>query len=160
MTTPLTYTAKAFVNAVNVNYPGSAYSSYERSAIEVELTPDPGAPVSFKGTVGLNAALGASHDFVASDLLGAPVEVTIRLMTKKTRVVSWKADEVPLGAWLRGGGGPFTFTRVSDEGVWVVNGGGSGNWSISFDTLAEGYEHSTDGGKTWSAAGRVEEVYE
>jgi hypothetical protein len=58
----------------------------------------------------------------------------------------WTADEVPLGAWMR---------DVSKQDYrWLIHTSGSN------DTRNEwlvGYEHSTDGGKTWKECGVMEE---
>jgi hypothetical protein len=57
----------------------------------------------------------------------------------------WTADEVPLGAWMR---------DVSKQDYrWLIHT--SGNADTRKDWLV-GYEHSTDGGKTWKECG----VYE
>jgi len=62
-----------------------------------------------------------------------------------TKLRPWTADEVPLGAWMR---------DVSKQDYrWLIHTSGSN------DTRNEwlvGYEHSTDGGKTWKECG----VYE
>lgn len=94
--------------------------------------------------------------------IGAQVKITIEIQEPKTKVVPWKAEEVPLGAWLRVKGypGAVQFTRVSDESVTVVNGNGSYDHPLSFKRLAEVYEHSTDGGKTWRPAGKETMTYE
>ena len=61
----------------------------------------------------------------------------------------WTADEVPLGAWIRRKDALYCGRRVlicetydeSTRSTWLVTS-----------------EHSTDGGKTWSACGVVEEA--
>jgi hypothetical protein len=58
----------------------------------------------------------------------------------------WTADEVPLGAWMR-------FKRNPQDRVllgWV-------SVQSDRDLWLDEREHSTDGGKTWSACGVVEE---
>ncbi|MDI9409365.1 MAG: hypothetical protein QM523_09000 [Candidatus Pacebacteria bacterium] len=58
----------------------------------------------------------------------------------------WTADEVPLGAWMR-------FKRNPQDRVllgWV-------SVQADRDLWLDEREHSTDGGKTWSACGVVEE---
>jgi hypothetical protein len=58
----------------------------------------------------------------------------------------WTADEVPLGAWMR---------DVSKQDYrWLIHT--SGNADTRKDWLV-GYEHSTDGGKTWLPCGVMEE---
>jgi len=58
----------------------------------------------------------------------------------------WTADEVPLGAWMR---------DVSKQDYrWLIHT--SGNADTRKDWLV-GYEHSTDGGKTWHPCGVMEE---
>ena len=59
----------------------------------------------------------------------------------------WTADEVPLGAWMR-------FKRNPQDRVllgWV-------SVQSDRDLWLDEREHSTDGGKTWSACGVVEEA--
>ena len=59
----------------------------------------------------------------------------------------WTADEVPLGAWMR-------FKRNPQDRVllgWV-------SVQADRDLWLDEREHSTDGGKTWSACGVVEEA--
>ena len=59
----------------------------------------------------------------------------------------WTADEVPLGAWMR---------DVSKQDYrWLIHT--SGNADTRKDWLV-GYEHSTDGGKTWKECGVMEET--
>jgi hypothetical protein len=59
----------------------------------------------------------------------------------------WTADEVPLGAWMR---------DVSKQDYrWLIHT--SGNADTRKDWLV-GYEHSTDGGKTWLPCGVMEEA--
>ena len=59
----------------------------------------------------------------------------------------WTADEVPLGAWMRSKHNPqdrmliYWVNSQSDRELWLGKN-----------------EHSTDGGKTWSACGVVEEA--
>ena len=58
----------------------------------------------------------------------------------------WTSDEVPLGAWMR-------FKRNPQDRVllgWV-------SVQSDRDLWLDEREHSTDGGKTWSACGVVEE---
>ena len=59
----------------------------------------------------------------------------------------WTADEVPLGAWMR------EKRRLDDRRILA--------WTSSQadrDMWLDEREHSTDGGKTWSACGVVEEA--
>ena len=66
-------------------------------------------------------------------------------LTAKLR--PWTADEVPLGAWMRG---------VSKQDFrWLIHT--SGNNDTRKDWLVS-YEHSTDGGKTWLPCGVMEEA--
>lgn len=60
---------------------------------------------------------------------------------------SWTADEVPLGAWMR--------TGPNGEYRWLIDTSGH---NIKRKEWLESCEHSTDGGKTWSACGVVEEA--
>jgi hypothetical protein len=63
-----------------------------------------------------------------------------------TTLRPWTADEVPLGAWMRG---------VSRQDYrWLIHT--SGNNDTRKDWLV-GYEHSTDLGKTWLPCGVMEE---
>jgi hypothetical protein len=59
----------------------------------------------------------------------------------------WKPDEVPLGAQMRQTGKP--------QYRWLIDRSASD--SHRKDWFNNGYEHSTDGGKTWHPCG-VEEV--
>ena len=59
----------------------------------------------------------------------------------------WTADEVPLGAWGRNPKYPKT--------RWLIDRTSSEENRIDW---CKNYEHSTDGGKTWSACGVVEEA--
>ena len=59
----------------------------------------------------------------------------------------WTADEVPLGAWIR-------YKKVIDDRSVLA-------WTSTQrdrDIWLDEREHSTDGGKTWSACGIVEEA--
>jgi hypothetical protein len=59
----------------------------------------------------------------------------------------WTADEVPLGAWMR---------DVSKQDYrWLIHT--SGNNDTRNEWLV-GYEHSTDGGKTWLPCGVMEDA--
>jgi hypothetical protein len=59
----------------------------------------------------------------------------------------WTADEVPLGAWMR---------DVSKQDYrWLIHT--SAHDDARKDWLV-GYEHSTDGGKTWKECGVMEEA--
>ena len=67
----------------------------------------------------------------------------------------WTADEVPLGCILK---------TKSTNSVWLLIGRNNvgeiliaGDKYQSPEWLLREYEHSTDGGKTWSACGVVEE---
>ncbi len=155
---PITYTTKSRIVGLNVNSPGRfAFNPM----IEVELRSDIGQPISFHGTLGLD---GLSNDMHVDDpdtILNGEVEVTVRWLVKKTRVVPWKAEEVPLGAWLRGKSpyGAMVIASVGPEGLSFVNSCKSIT-TLSFESVASSYEHSTDGGKTWSPAGRLETIYD
>lgn len=74
----------------------------------------------------------------------------------KREVRPWRADEVPLGCWLRRPEHPdvrWTIFAVSPQGVrWHEH------FVVTFGALMDGYEHSIDGGKTWQPAGRVVEA--
>ena len=59
----------------------------------------------------------------------------------------WTADEVPLGAWMRSKRNPQDRMLIH----WVSSQADRELW------LGKN-EHSTDGGKTWSACGVVEEA--
>ena len=59
----------------------------------------------------------------------------------------WTADEVPLGAQMR--------TGTNGEYRWLIDTSGH---NITRKEWFESCEHSTDGGKTWSACGVVEEA--
>ena len=68
----------------------------------------------------------------------------------------WTADEVPLGCILK---------TKSTNSVWLLIGRNNvgeiliaGDKYQSPEWLFREYEHSTDGGKTWSACGVVEEA--
>ncbi len=78
--------------------------------------------------------------------------------SKVQKVHPWKAADVPLGCWLQfrelskaelGYREPMSFTLVRDTGLETGRG------FYSFDSLAIYWNHSTDGGKTWSPAGEV-----
>ena len=73
---------------------------------------------------------------------------SIEYRIKPTPVLRpWTADEVPLGAWMR-------FKKVIDDRSVLA-------WTSTQrdrDMWLEEREHSTDGGKTWSACGVVEEA--
>lgn len=110
---------------------------------------------TFEGTLGLPAMMA-----LPEDLCGARVEVTFRLLAKGSRVVPWKVEDVPVGCRLREKAKPDTIWFVThadqlnpDASVW------SGNRGWCARGLATGYEHSTDGGKTWRPAGKTEEVW-
>jgi hypothetical protein len=59
----------------------------------------------------------------------------------------WTPDEVPLGAWGRNPKYPKT--------RWLIDRTSSEENRMDW---YKNYEHSTDGGKTWSACGVVEEA--
>ena len=59
----------------------------------------------------------------------------------------WTADEVPLGAQAR--------NRANGEYRWLIDHSGH---NIKRKEWFETCEHSTDGGKTWSACGVVEDA--
>jgi hypothetical protein len=59
----------------------------------------------------------------------------------------WTADEVPLGAWMR--------EKEDVSHRWVVIDTGDVLWQQNW---FEGYEHSTDCGKTWLPCGVMEEA--
>ena len=59
----------------------------------------------------------------------------------------WTADEVPLGAWMRSKRNPQDRMLIH----WV-------NSQADREMWLDKNEHSTDGGKTWSACGVVEEA--
>ena len=59
----------------------------------------------------------------------------------------WTADEVPLGAWIRFKDKPQDRYLLG----WV-------SCQADRDMWLDEREHSTDGGKTWSACGVVEEA--
>ena len=59
----------------------------------------------------------------------------------------WTADEVPLGAWMRSKHNPQDRMLIH----WV-------NSQADRELWLGKNEHSTDGGKTWSACGVVEEA--
>jgi hypothetical protein len=78
------------------------------------------------------------------------------------RLRPWKTEEVPVGALVRNNG-----KKLPPDGcVLIIASGGGGVKMISngelkdvpFDILTEQGEHSTDGGKTWSPCGVVEQV--
>ncbi len=90
----------------------------------------------------------------------ARVRVTVEILTPKTRVVPWKPEQVPFGCWMR-----WSDPETHPNAQALVSVGPTGvilaeTKRLSYDYLAEKMEHSTDGGKTWLPAGRVEEVYE
>ena len=58
----------------------------------------------------------------------------------------WTADEVPLGAWIR-----LKNTNVTRSMIVSVA-------ALNLRLAFKEHEHSTDGGKTWSACGVVEEA--
>ena len=67
---------------------------------------------------------------------------------KPTHVLRpWTEDEVPLGAWMR-----FKLTPSKRHLI------GSVSEQVDRELWLNNYEHSTDGGKTWSACGVVEEA--
>ena len=71
---------------------------------------------------------------------------TVYRIKPTTTLRPWTADEVPLGAWMRG---------VSRQDYrWLIHT--SGNNDTRKDWLV-GYEHSTDLGKTWLPCGVMEE---
>ena len=59
----------------------------------------------------------------------------------------WTADEVPLGAWMRSKRKPEDRMLIH----WVSS-------QCDREMWLDKNEHSTDGGKTWSACGVVEEA--
>ena len=59
----------------------------------------------------------------------------------------WTADEVPLGAWMR--------NKSVQYDRWIIVH--LQYSSRNREEWLDKYEHSTDGGKTWSACGVVEE---
>ena len=59
----------------------------------------------------------------------------------------WTADEVPLGAWV--------LEKANRERRWLITDVHDQEFRSDLLKL---YEHSTDGGKTWSACGVVEEA--
>ena len=61
----------------------------------------------------------------------------------------WTADEVPLGAWMRVKDSPKVGQRIMICGTCEEH---------TRSTWLSKNEHSTDGGKTWSACGVVEEA--
>jgi hypothetical protein len=92
---------------------------------------------------------------------------------KVQKVLPWKASDVPLGCWVRSKSQRnhvALITQIAPEAVIIPSGiswdlknpeciiGGQKGTTVAFGALAGYYEHSTDGGKTWSPAGRV--VYE
>jgi hypothetical protein len=77
---------------------------------------------------------------------------------KAQKVLPWKAEDVPLGCWLRWKESPYAVVAlacVASDRVTLTHGS---THPLAYPYLAEKMEHSTDGGKTWSPAGRV--VYE
>ena len=64
-----------------------------------------------------------------------------------TTIRPWTADEVPLGAQVR------SKSYHPDHRSLIIH---SGN-SMTREGWLNGYEHSTDGGKTWLPCGVVEE---
>jgi hypothetical protein len=56
----------------------------------------------------------------------------------------WTADEVPLGVWMR-------LKNLNETRSMIVSVA-----ALNLETVFKGYEHSTDGGKTWKPCG-VEE---
>ena len=73
-------------------------------------------------------------------------ETTYRIKPTAT-LRPWTADEVPLGAQARNSKYPKT--------RWLIDRTSSEENRIDW---CKNYEHSTDGGKTWSACGVVEEA--
>ena len=59
----------------------------------------------------------------------------------------WTADEVPLGAWI--------LEKANREQRWLITDVHDQEFRSDLLKL---YEHSIDGGKTWSACGVVEEA--
>ncbi len=95
--------------------------------------------------------------------LGSRVKITIEIQEPKVKVVPWKAEEVPLGCWIRMNGGQINRSqviRVDETGVVVMWRAGQPSMHIDFKELARCFDHSTDGGKTWHPAGKETVTYE
>lgn len=82
-----------------------------------------------------------------------------KVVQPQGKVHPWRAAEVPLAAWARfgldawhGDATRYLITAVLRDSVRLGNGK-----DYDFTTLAEGWDYSTDGGKTWLPAGRVEQ---
>lgn len=118
--------------------------------------------------VGLNpeaellADLTLKQLWLAGNEWDRPVKITIEFQEPKIKIVPWKAEEVPLGAWLRyaqdawnGDSTRYVITAVLRDELRLGNGRG-----YDFAHVADRWEHSTDGGKTWLPAGRTETTYE
>ena len=73
-------------------------------------------------------------------------ETTYRIKPTAT-LRPWTADEVPVGGQIR--------SKHSRDYRFLIDR--TANAEVREDWL-KGYEHSTDGGKTWSACGVVEEA--
>lgn len=80
----------------------------------------------------------------------------------QTKLRPWKAEEVPLGCWARcicdrqhGDSTRYLVSAVLTGKARMGNGK-----DYDFADIAENWEHSTDGGKTWKPAGVTETVYE
>ncbi len=152
---PLTFTVQTRIDEVTYNSPTPYMNGWE-PALELGLQSPFGGLVSFRGKVGFaTVPAPLMPDADPSSWQDAVVEVTVRVMTKQTRVVPWKPDEVPLGAQVRCAvvGTRWVLTCVGSERVF------SGDTQFGLADLAARFEHSTDGGRTWHPAGRVEVVH-
>jgi hypothetical protein len=64
----------------------------------------------------------------------------------------WTAEEVPMGAWLRGvSGGKWAITAILQMGIAMGSGTDDKIWT--YEQLLKHYAYTSDGGKTWKPCG-------
>lgn len=68
----------------------------------------------------------------------------------------WKAEEVPLGAWVRRKGSTLPIYLMVCVGPELITTHGATDTVHKFSQFMEFAEHSTDGGKTWKPCGVLE----
>lgn len=167
---PLTFTTRARINEWSHNPIGG----WAQPTLEVGLRSAYGdGGLTFHGKLSFvqvpAALLPAAYSWQ-----DAVVEVTFKVLTPQSRVVPWKPEEVPLGAWFQRVDGDtnslallgvhktaitLAYGYIADDTRGKSAAGSARALSVLLDKLAQYWRYSIDGGKTWKPAGRVEVVH-
>lgn len=81
---------------------------------------------------------------------------TKSIAPQQEKVHPWKPEEVPLGTWMRWKDTPEYRVSIASVDPRGITHNGRNFMRVDYLYVAEKMEYSTDGGKTWLPAGRVE----